>query len=361
MNPPVWYRDDLEMPEEDEKETELKLADTLRDILQTTAEDGGHAIRSVHAKGHAWIRAEFEVLSDLPPELAQGLFASPGRHDALIRISTIPGDILGDSISVPRGFALKVLDVSGPRLDGSEAETTQDFIFVNGPAFGAVTAKDFLGNLKLLAKTTNRAEWAKKALSAVLRTAESALEAVGGESGTLKALGGAPNVHPLGQTYYSQTAFRYGAYVAKFAVVPVSASLTGHTEEEIDASGEPDAIRAAMNRDVSQAPMEWEFCVQLLRDEATMPVEDATVVWGEEMSPLIPVARIRAAPQAAWTAERAALDDSLRFSVWTGLAAHRPLGVMNRVRRDTYQMSSEFRARFNGCPVHEPATADLPT
>ena len=45
--------------------------------------------------------------------------------------------------------------------------------------FKAKTAEDFLGNLKLLAKTTDRMEGAKVALSSVLRGVNKTLEAVG--------------------------------------------------------------------------------------------------------------------------------------------------------------------------------------
>src|SRR5690242_17352317 len=98
------------------------------------------------------------VIDDgLAPELAQGLFATAGKHQVYMRLSTNAGDILPDDISLPRGLAMKVLDVSGERLFEADG-TTQDFVMVNGPIFQAPTADKFLGNLKLLAKTTDRLE-----------------------------------------------------------------------------------------------------------------------------------------------------------------------------------------------------------
>ncbi len=41
---------------------------------------------------------------------------------------------------------------------------------------------------------------------------------------------------------------------------------------------------------------------------------------------------------------------------FTGFAAHRPLGNINRSRKDTSPHSADFRARVNGCPYHEPAS-----
>ena len=70
-----------------------------------------------------------------------------------MRLSTFPGDILDDSVSTPRGLAIKMIGVQGERLEGSERDLTQDLVLVNGPAFGAPNAKQFLATLKLLAKT----------------------------------------------------------------------------------------------------------------------------------------------------------------------------------------------------------------
>ncbi|WP_376091035.1 hypothetical protein ACE7GA_20985 [Roseomonas sp. CCTCC AB2023176] len=45
------------------------------------------------------------------------------------------------------------------------------------------------------------------------------------------------------------------------------------------------------------------------------------------------------------------MDDSLAFSPWNGLEAHRTLGAVNRVRREAYAEGAAFRARPNGCPI----------
>ncbi len=357
MQPAVRYSADVETVAPDEAQVIGDLSDTLRGILEVTSGDYGHAVRAVHAKSHGIIRAELEILPGLPPELAQGIFARPGRHQAIIRISTNPGDLLPDSVSVPRGLALKIIGVQGERLDGAEGGN-QDFIFVNGPAFSAPDPATFLRNLKLLARTTDRAEWAKRGLSAVLRGAERALEAVGGESATLQTLGGAPNVHPLGETYFTQTAFRFGDHIAKLSLEPASDSLTRHTGRIIDTKGRPDAIRETVAADMQTGDAVWNLRVQLCRDLDRMPVEDPSVLWDETLSPFVTAARLHASAQTGWSQDAADLvDEHMRFSVWTGIQAHRPLGAINRARREPYRMSSAFRADFNGCPIHEPAPA----
>ena len=62
-----------------------------------------HAKRAVHAKENGMLIGEFEELADLRPMLAQGLFATPQTYFAVLRLSTIPDDVLDDAVSVPRG------------------------------------------------------------------------------------------------------------------------------------------------------------------------------------------------------------------------------------------------------------------
>lgn len=165
------------------------MTDAFRDILDTTSRDYGRAVRSVHAKAHGIARGTLTIHEGLPTELAQGIFASPGTHEAVLRLSTNAGDLLPDAIGLPRGLALKVLDVDGERLPGSEDDRTQDFVMADGPVFAAPDAQAFLKSLKLLAKTTDRMETGKVVLSKVLRGIEAGLEAVGHPSATVKTLG----------------------------------------------------------------------------------------------------------------------------------------------------------------------------
>ena len=352
---PVRFSPDLEDIKPDESATIEHLCETFDIILNRTAEDRGHAVRSVHAKSHGVLAGELTIDADLPPELAQGLFANPGEHKVYMRMSTNAGDILPDTIALPRGLARKVGGVAGERLPDAEG-TTQDFIMVNGKTFVAPTAHAFLANLKMLAKTTDRMESTKVVASKVLQGVNAALTAVGLPSTKLGSLGGAPNVDPLGETYYSLTPFRYGDHVAKFSVAPVAPALTDLTGKKIDADGKhPDAIRETVQREMIGIEGRWEFRVQLCRDLAKQPIEDATVEWKEDEAPFRRVGLITAAPQDSWAAAKVqAVDEEMRFSVWTGLAAHRPLGNINRARNAPYKHSAGFRQRFNKCPIHEP-------
>jgi hypothetical protein len=138
---PVRFSPVVGRPEPDEAETIQGLISAMRYINEKTLADGDHAIRSVHAKSHGILQSYLEVDAGLPAELAQGLFAKTGRHPVVMRISTLPGDMLDDSVSTPRGLAVKGIGVEGERLEGSEQDFTQDFVLINGPAFGAPTPR----------------------------------------------------------------------------------------------------------------------------------------------------------------------------------------------------------------------------
>ncbi|MGI4816211.1 MAG: catalase family protein [Janthinobacterium lividum] len=352
---PLPFDPNFEQVPDDEAATTQQLVDTMRSITETTYKDHGHATRSVHAKSHGLLQGELEVSADLPPELAQGAFAKPGIFPVVMRFSTNPGDILDDKISVPRGLAVKIIGVAGARLPGSEANTTQDFVMIDAPAFANATPKAFLANLKLLAKTTDKAEGFKKTMSAILRGVESAVEAVGGQSGTLMSLGGHPQTHILGETFYTSVPFLYGPYFAKLSIAPVSPALTVLTKAPVDLKDRPDGLREAVNDFFARQGGEWVVRIQLATDIDKMPIEDASVKWPEDESPYVTVARIRVAPQPAWSEARSvAIEDRLAFSPWNGLAAHRPLGGVMRSRKPAYEMSAQFRGQANGCPMHEP-------
>lgn len=354
LSSPLLYRDELETISDDESTVVDDLNRSFDQILKTTHSDYGHAVRAVHAKAHAIMHGTFEVLPNLPSELAQGLFAHPGEHPAWVRISTNPGDILDDAVSLPRGLALKIGEVKGERLPGAEGHA-QDFVLVDGPAFAAPDAKKFAGNLKLLASTTDRAEAGKIALSKTLQLVNSALTAVGVESSLVKTLGGAPQFDPLGETYFSAVPFRYGAYIAKFRLRPISADVTALIDREIETKGDPNALRNTIRDEMSRIDGQWAFEVQLARDLERQPVEDASVVWDEETAPFQQVAVLRLPSQDSFDPGLVEqVNETMRFSPWTGLSAHRPLGNVNRARREAYRHSSEFRATANRCPIHEP-------
>ena len=346
----------------DEAETTQHLIETMRKVSETTLKDEGHVLRSVHAKSHALLQGELEVVEGLSPSLAQGLFAGPGRYGVVMRFSTIPGDILDDSVSTPRGLGIKVVGVDGARLPGSEGASSQDFVLVNGPAFGAPNPKVFLANLKLLAASTDKAPGLKKAVSGALQGVQAAIVgATGQPNATVATLGGQAETHILGDTFYSQTPLRWGDYVAKVRLKPVSPELAALTDKHLKINGVPNALREACIDFFAAGGGVWEFQVQLRTNHKTMPIEDASKVWPDEESHYLTVGVLRVQPQTAWSEARSqAVDQGMSFSPWQGLAAHQPLGGVNRSRKLAYEMGRKFRAEHEGREISEPTAVSLP-
>jgi hypothetical protein len=352
----VRFSPSVEWPDADETKTTQALVATLRYINEKTFADGGHAIRSVHAKTHGILRGYLEVDAGLPHDLAQGLFAKPGRYPVVMRFSTIPGDILDDGVSTPRALAIKVIGVEGERLEGSEGDVTQDFVLNNGPAFGAPNPRRFLARLRLLARTTNRAQRLKKILSAVMRQVQKVIVVTtGGPNSTVATLGGHPQTHILGDTFYSQAPLRFGNFIAKISVAPRSPELKALTRSPLNVNGVPNGLREAVLDFFKKNGGVWEVRAQLCTDLEHMPIENAAVVWSEEVSPYQRIARITVKPQLAWSEVRSsAVDDGMSFTPWHGLAAHRPLGGIMRVREAAYEAAKKFRAERNGRVIQEP-------
>lgn len=348
---PLRFSPSVEEIQDDEPKVNAELVEQLLKISHITYEDGHKALRSVHAKSHGLLEGTLTVVGGLPSVLAQGLFSAPGTYRTVARFSTSPGDLLPDSVSTPRGLALKIHDVPGERLPGAEETATQDFLLVTGKAFLAPDARHFLRSLKLLAATTDKATGLKVVLSRLLRGTESALEAVGGESGTLKGLGGYPETHILGESFFSQVPLRYGDYIAKIGVVPASPALAALADAPLELDRDPDALRHAVRDFFATQGGAWDLQVQLCTDLQDMPVEDASKAWDEAKSPYVTVARLELPAQDSWSAAlRQSIDEGAAFSPWHCLAAHQPLGSIMRARRTAYPASARFRLEKNGCP-----------
>ena len=101
--------------------------------------------RALHYHSHGGATAELQVLPDLPAWARVGIFAVPGRYDALVRFSSGGGEKLPDTKPDVRGFAVKVLGVPGKKLiPGLESATTQDFLSILSNTMPVVSAEKFV-------------------------------------------------------------------------------------------------------------------------------------------------------------------------------------------------------------------------
>ncbi len=352
----------VETPAPDEHVIFDELSRTMQHIARTMASRTRHAARPVHAKSHGILVGTFEVLPNLSPELAQGLFATPATYPVVFRFSTNPGDILADSISSPRGLAIKVLNVPGEQLPTNPGATTQDFVCINQNAFAAPDPAGFLKGLKQLDDTLTLPEPVKHAVSVAARATNAVIGLVGLHSGQLEGLG-APATHPLGESFSTVAPLRYGQYVAKIGFAPASENLAKLKGESISIEGDYNALEELIKKFFRQETGVWEVKVQLaLAEDAAVeekdrafPIEVADKVWPEDKSPWQVVARITMPPQDTYSdARQLHVDEMMSFNPWHGLVAHQPLGGIMRSRKKAYEEASKYRAIRNGRTIAEP-------
>lgn len=318
-----------------------------------------HAIRDAHAKSCAVLSGELTVHSDLDAALRQGMFAEPGAtFDVIARISQTSGAIRSDQVRGVRGLGLKILGVVGPsgeRADARFPDTNQDFVFVTEPAFLFRDAADYAkAGMRTARALTALPDPGMLAINRVLRAVRRVVKRTGRDLPAKLRVFAEENHHPLRQTFYTAAPVRFGDFVAKLRVAPTPATVAAAVPATID-DGHYDAASQAVASYFASKPAEYEVAVQLCTDEVRMPLEDATVEWPEAVSPYRPVATIRFPEQRGYDdALRDFADDALAFNSWRGIAEHRPLGSINRLKLRVYEASSEYRHAKNGVPLLEP-------
>lgn len=341
------YGPDIEQPEADEKETINGIIKGMTSQSETVEKREGHAVRASHAKSSACVIGELVITENLPPELAQGLFAQPGTYPVAVRFAQGPGETLGDRVSTHRGMSIKVFGVEGEKLPGHDADT-QDFVLATGTTFPSGTAKGFLRDGTVIGGSAGMPEGVKSAVSSTMRNFNRLLHAFGTESAKADFFGH-PFSHPMSEGYFSQAPIRFGDFVAKLGVVPVAAEQLQLADWRLDPHEDEDGFRHAASAYFEKHEAVYELKAQLWSDADKQPIEDASVDWPVDISPYRTIATIRLPRQQAYSPERVRyFDEVMTFRPAHSLAAHRPLGGVMRARLQVYRALSAFRHRESG-------------
>ena len=364
----VKYTPDIETADPGfDQNLQTVISKTERYIARSVTTEGtGRAVRDAHAKGYGLVRAEVEILDQLPAEYAQGIYATPGRHDALIRFSNGSPHAGADArLGGATGLALKIFDIAGPTLLEDEPDTrTFDYANINAPVFFCNTVEHYLFIQDLFIEapayfvqgtpgrhsfyqdfvtgkgTLDQDNWAWDELLAFLRVLQS------------------PPVNLLLSTYWTMGAVRHGGYIAKVRFAPVVAFADKVVKRDLDLGSAAEVYRPALIVELRERPYEFDIQVQLCADLAQMPVEDVTVEWPEQLSPFVTVAKLRLPQQDISEDDNLAKMDALSFTPWRVTAEHAPLGNIMRVRKEVYRHSSILRHNLNQQQRTEPRSAD---
>ncbi|GAB3639200.1 catalase family protein [Hymenobacter arcticus] len=351
----VRFADGVEQiqPNEDQlgNETVASMARMARMMFEKTR----HAIRDAHAKSHGILRGELHVYPNLPEHLAQGMFKEAKTYPVIIRLSTSPGAIQPDSQPAVKGLGLKIIGVPGKKFLAEEADAvTQDFLMVNDTIIPTGDVKAYHDMQLRLEKIAKGPEVLQTVINEAAVLTDKVLEAVGSKKEVKVVVQAHPNNHILGETYTTLGAIRYGDYVAKIGLAPLSENVKVLAGKEVELK-EPGAYRDMVVDFFRTQGAEYEVRAQLCTDLQTMPVEDASIDWPQDQSPYQTIGKIVIPAQNAFSpARRVFADDVLSFNPFHCLPELLPLGSINRVRIKAYASSTTYRHATNAQPKVEP-------
>jgi hypothetical protein len=287
--------------------------------------------RGQHPKSHGTVWTEFTVAPDLPENLRVGVLQQPGKtYPAWIRFSN--ASQMDDTQPGVHGMAIKLMNVAGEKvLEDEKTANTQDFVLIDHPVFFVRNAKDFADFFTVLSESGSPIKFftdhpSEAAIAQAMR----------------KQI-----VNPLASKYWSTTPYQFGSTTIKFAVVP-----TRQIAGELGST--PNYLRSSLVDYLKNHDATFDFLIQLQTDPEKTPIDDPTVEWREQDTPLQKVATLRIPRQVFDTPEQKAFDEALSFTPWHSLPEHQPLGSINRARKAVYQATSEQRHQEMRVAMEEP-------
>ena len=319
-----------------------------QDVIQTAVRivdqhrESTRYLRDAHAKAHGCVKAEVQVLAELPSELRQGVFSEPGKTwQATMRLSNGNAYPQFDSIRDARGMAIKLLDVPGKQLlTDQPGRGEQDFVMFSHPNFFVSDVAEYRQNVaaqadgkKIMAffPGWDPRSWQVRHLFIALATLTPAPPS------------------PTQTTYFSVSPYKFGEANAKFRVMPDPENCPVYSLAEQNRNL-PNFLRSALNQRLSTDRVPACFVLQIQRQDANkyMPIEDTSIEWKESDVPFETVARINVPAQDFDTPALNLQCDNQSFNPWFGIEAHRPIGGINRLRKAVYEAVSDYRHARNG-------------
>lgn len=324
MLPSIAWRESIAA---DEEQRYARAAQLFTEIQQRKSQRYGTG-RTLHRKQIVAAQGTLEVLDSLPEYARQGLFTYPHDYEVWVRLSNGGFDKVRDSRPDIRGFAFRVFGVQGESALGNGPAISQDFTLINQEAFAFVDSTEFVdlavaasqGNGKLIKYLFRRygLAGAPRQLAKMLKIA------------------GRPFSGFATEMFHSAVPMANGPYAARVRLVPA-----------VTNGKRTPGARQNWARDFSErlarGPLHWDMQLQFYVDESTTPIEDASVNWPV---PYTTVARLMLPRQDTNSPEGQDLNEQVEATVidpWQALAAHRPLGDVQRARKVVYFASQQGR------------------
>ncbi|OAP61906.1 hypothetical protein AYL99_04109 [Fonsecaea erecta] len=331
-----WDAPGVEVEQPGEQERIKQVAEQFCRFQMMNFDEHHHALRGTHLKTHGCVAGKFIVHDNLPPYLAQGMFSKPGTYDVIMRYSSLTPKLVPDNVPAPRGIGMKIFGVEGEKIWG-EDKKTQDWTFNNYPILELRDAQTTYEIADSLERNWDNMPGFENELK------QRPDAEVACRPATI------PPQHMVAMPEYSQSAYRFGEYVAKFGLFPSGEEQKKLENTYIKDTDPKNIISQELRKFHLDNKVTYSFCAQLLQNLDEQPVEDVGIEWDEKKYPFEQIATVEFSPQDSWIPKfRVWWDDRITVNSWHGLKVHRPLGSTNRVRRTVYAESRKLRLKVNG-------------
>ncbi|HEX8920883.1 MAG TPA: catalase family protein [Pyrinomonadaceae bacterium] len=345
LSPSTDWEEEFEPGEQElfERFASEVIVDRQREVAQQRARP---AMRGFHAKLHAGLMAEFQVLPDLPEHARVGIFSEPRVFPAVVRFSNGTPFRQADKRREPRGIGIKLVGVPGDKLlEGQEKAVTQDFLATSHSVTS--TVRNMRQFMAFIDAERNHRSTLPFALARSVGVMEAGRILIAFVRTVIFS-----KVRSMATEHYASTApVKFGPYAVKFTVRPVE-----ETRRPVERPLTDDFLREELADRLREGDLLFDFVVQFYVNKKLTPIEDTSVEWKAEHAPFMTVAKLRI-PKCDLTDPRTdAMSEAvnrLSFTPWHATEDHRPLGNVMRARKVAYLMSSDFRQ-------HLPEPASLP-
>ncbi len=299
----------------------------MQRTFQRPRPDGSRP-RILHDKAHACLTGTFTVVPPADPALRHGLFAQPGRYDALVRFSS--GLLAEDRHPDSRGMAIKLRGVPGDVCDGAP-DGQQDFLMINATTLPAATVPDsvaFFQALDGIKRVTPLRLMASSYLMPGFRPWRIRWDCLA--SMLSVALDHVRHRNLADMTYHSIVPYRLGDGGAmSFQCRPVSPAIKRRSRGR--------SFGERLQSRLDDGPILFDFLIRARQNDA----ESLELTGPPWTGPYHRVAQLALPPQSV----RDTIDrgERVAFSPWNALRAHEPLGAINDLRRRIYAASASAR------------------
>ena len=350
--PPLQMAQDC-APEMPECEPIDRLADHFAEFgRKATEKDPSGASDLACGLTISVFRCRLEIdsrIGGLHPSVKDGLFEKPATYEGIVRINVTEHGGARCSLRINVPDTMKLLPEAEARCFSEQGFHQMDLLLAEGLSqFVTPSPSSFLQLFDVICGGFS-------SLPRLLRGPFSFIRTIWGVVRAMRDLDNSTGV--LGKAYYTGLPFKMGLGAAKFGLEPMqredlsadqlpggrpNKSMTG-IEHEVAAKYALSMIDSLNATAASAQEVQWEFVIQLARHHESHSLVEADSAWSQSASPYMPVGTLTLLPEPARVGGILGEAEPIYFSPWNTIAAHRPLGAMNRARLEVYRRHREAR------------------